>query len=177
MKNLANALTLSRILLSAVLLFIMDTPAFLILYLLCGVTDVLDGAIARKTKTVSLLGARLDSIADLAMFLVIFVWMVRTIEWAGFWPFLLGIVLLRAANVGIVLIKHKQFGILHTYLNKATGLLVFLFVPLWILFPGDSWIWICIGLAALSAAEETLIHLLRKSYDPNRKSIFSFDLL
>ena len=38
---------------------------FFCLYALTGVTDVLDGFIARKTKTAGDFGARLDSIADL----------------------------------------------------------------------------------------------------------------
>ena len=37
---------------------------FYILYLFCGLTDMIDGAIVRKTGAVSKFGARLDTIAD-----------------------------------------------------------------------------------------------------------------
>ena len=34
------------------------------MYLFCGITDMVDGTIARKTKSVSEWGARLDTLAD-----------------------------------------------------------------------------------------------------------------
>ena len=37
---------------------------FYVLYLAGGVTDMVDGLVARKTNTVSKMGSRLDSIAD-----------------------------------------------------------------------------------------------------------------
>ena len=46
--------------------FVQSSPAvFWTLYLLCGLSDVLDGAVARSTGTVSLLGEKLDTIADI----------------------------------------------------------------------------------------------------------------
>lgn len=63
---MANILTLSRIGLALILL---SPPAFsaffMVLYVLAGLTDMLDGFIARKAGTVSETGARLDTIADL----------------------------------------------------------------------------------------------------------------
>jgi len=35
------------------------------MYLLCGLTDMLDGAIARKNNIVSEFGAKLDTFADI----------------------------------------------------------------------------------------------------------------
>lgn len=74
LKNVANILSGSRIIISFLLLFFqaMSVP-FLILYACCGVTDMLDGAIALKTNTESKLGATLDSIADLVMVVVVLV--------------------------------------------------------------------------------------------------------
>ena len=37
---------------------------FYFLYLLCGFTDMIDGTIARKTKSVTTFGSGLDSVAD-----------------------------------------------------------------------------------------------------------------
>jgi CDP-diacylglycerol--glycerol-3-phosphate 3-phosphatidyltransferase len=42
----------------------MSPAVFLTLYALCGLTDVADGIVARKTNTQSKTGARLDTIAD-----------------------------------------------------------------------------------------------------------------
>lgn len=57
--------------------FVQSSPAvFWTLYLLCGLSDVLDGAVARLTGTVSRLGERLDTLADIifvAVWLVLFI--------------------------------------------------------------------------------------------------------
>ena len=62
----ANIITGVRILCSIALLF---CPAFSIsfysLYIIAGGSDMIDGAIARKTGTVSAFGAKFDTVADL----------------------------------------------------------------------------------------------------------------
>ena len=56
-KNLPNCISAVRILGTASLLFIEPlSDPFLIVYTLSGITDVLDGFIARKMKTTSELG-------------------------------------------------------------------------------------------------------------------------
>ena len=63
--NLANIITLSRIILSIFLLFIeKNSLIFLSIYSICGLTDILDGYVARKTKTESQFGAKLDTFSD-----------------------------------------------------------------------------------------------------------------
>ena len=70
MWNLPNALTLSRImmvpLLVAVLLTRFEGSEFwgLAIFLLAAVTDLVDGIIARRTRTVTRAGTLLDPIAD-----------------------------------------------------------------------------------------------------------------
>ncbi|GJM80472.1 hypothetical protein HMSSN139_29680 [Paenibacillus sp. HMSSN-139] len=69
MKHWANGLTLSRMGLSCILIFVLNQPAvFITIYTIAAMTDVLDGRIARRTNTVSSIGAKLDSMADLLMF-------------------------------------------------------------------------------------------------------------
>ena len=64
-KRLTNLLTLLRLPLTLCLLPMRAlSPAFLAMYLLCGVTDVLDGALARRFNVCSDTGVRLDSAAD-----------------------------------------------------------------------------------------------------------------
>lgn len=70
-KYIANIITGSRIVFSMPFLFIpLSSAWFYILYLLCGLTDMIDGAIARKTGTVSKFGARLDTVADFVFMFV-----------------------------------------------------------------------------------------------------------
>ena len=61
----ANLITGTRILCSVALLF---CPAFslpfFVLYLAAGLTDMIDGPVARKNGTVSEFGAKLDTTAD-----------------------------------------------------------------------------------------------------------------
>ena len=62
---MANTITLFRIATGIVLLLCqVFSPAFYVFYIAAGLSDMLDGFVARKTDTVSKLGARLDTIAD-----------------------------------------------------------------------------------------------------------------
>ena len=74
MQQLANIVTISRIFSAICLLFCpIFSAVFYIVYLFCGITDMADGTIARKTKSVSELGARLDTVADSVFVAVCFV--------------------------------------------------------------------------------------------------------
>ena len=62
---MANTITFSRIAACIVLLFCpVFSPAFYVFYIAAGLSDMLDGFVARQTDTVSKLGTRLDTIAD-----------------------------------------------------------------------------------------------------------------
>ena len=65
MKQLPNIISILRILLSAAMLAVPSFSAlFWIFYLDSGLTDILDGFLARKLHLESTFGAKLDSIAD-----------------------------------------------------------------------------------------------------------------
>ncbi len=64
-KHIANIITSSRIVLSLPLIFMpLTSPWFYALYLLCGLSDMIDGVVARKTNSASEFGARLDTLSD-----------------------------------------------------------------------------------------------------------------
>ena len=68
---MANTITFFRIAAGIVLLFCpVFSPAFYALYIAAGLSDMLDGFVARKTDTVSKLGTKLDTIADLVLVVV-----------------------------------------------------------------------------------------------------------
>ena len=72
-KYIANIITGGRILCSLPLLFVPTASVwFYTLYLFCGITDMIDGTIARKAGAVNELGSRLDTIADFVFLAVAF---------------------------------------------------------------------------------------------------------
>ena len=71
--NIADTITSVRIAASLLLLFLpLHSVGFFAIYTLTGLSDALDGWLARKTGTASDFGARLDSIADLLFYAVLF---------------------------------------------------------------------------------------------------------
>jgi CDP-diacylglycerol--glycerol-3-phosphate 3-phosphatidyltransferase len=145
---------------------------FLILYLLSGLSDVLDGYIARRTHTESNFGARLDSVADLLLTAVI---LSACFTWLGedlltFLPWLCLIAGVRVVNLLIAACKYHAFAIIHTWGNKLTGLLLFV-APLFIWLEALALLWPICLIAAVAAVEETLIHLTSPRLNLNRHSL------
>ena len=75
MSTFINILTLSRIFLAAVIFLLLISPdsyfLALLLFFLAGITDYLDGYLARKYDAVSQLGEILDPIADKILILFV----------------------------------------------------------------------------------------------------------
>lgn len=131
----ANIITFSRIILSLVLLFLSPLSAsFLAVYLLCGLTDMVDGTIARRTDTVSAFGSRLDTAAD---FVMVAVCLVKLIPVLDFEPWMLiwiaVIALIKVINVASGFVLQKKFVAVHTVMNKAVGCIIFV-LPLTLSF-------------------------------------------
>ena len=156
-KHIANIITALRILLSVLLLFLPVWGAeFYIIYLLCGITDMIDGTIARKTGAVSEFGARLDTAADfvfLSVSLAKFLPAVSVPQWLWVWIVVIGTI--KIANLIWEHVRIKAFVPLHTVMNKITGFLLFL-LPL--TFPvidlNYSSIAVCV-IASLAAIQES----------------------
>lgn len=128
MKHTANFVTCLRIPLAvAMLISVSFSVSFWVFYISCGLTDILDGFLARKLHQESAVGARLDSIADavfagcLALYIVI---NISLPSWI--WICLLLIAMLRFLSYGIGYCRFHTFTSLHTYANKITGAMIFL---------------------------------------------------
>ena len=155
-KHIANILTGCRIFGSILLLFF---PAFslvfYIIYFFCGFSDMLDGTIARKTNTVSSFGSKLDTIADFVFMAVCAVKLLSVINislWLWIWIVIIAII--KTANIVLGFVCRKEFVALHTVLNKATGLLLFL-LPFTLQFiePKYNFAVAC-AIASISAIQE-----------------------
>ena len=138
------------------------SPAFYVIYTFSGISDALDGWIARKTGTVSEFGARLDSIADLLFYFVMLIKLFPQL-WKmlpmAVWYAVGVILILRLISYMVAAVKYRCFAALHTYLNKLTGFAVFL-IPYLIgtaLF--EEYCYFVCAVAVLAAVEELLIHV------------------
>ena len=170
-----NIITCVRILGTVALVFIEPfCVAFYLIWTICGVSDVLDGTVARMLKKESKFGARLDSIADIMFYLLMLyrvLPMLIAVLPRWIWIIVCAIALTRIGAYVTALIKFKRFASLHSYLNKLSGFMLFL-VPYFIFM---SWFWIyCVvlcGIGLASSIEELLIHLLSRHYQEGRQTI------
>lgn len=125
---MANLITSCRILLSLLLLFFPTlSPGFYGLYLAAGLSDMLDGLVARRTNSASALGVKLDSIADIIFLAVCLLKLLPVLTlpvWLWVWVGL--IALLRLVNILSGFVCRKKLVLLHTKANKLTGALLFL---------------------------------------------------
>ena len=165
-KQLPNFITCLRLVGAICMLFTKAlSTAFFVLYTVCGISDLIDGWLARKTGNTSEFGAKLDSIADLSfnaiMVLKTFPTLWKTLP-IGIWITVGAIFAVRIVSYALVAIRNHSFSSLHTYMNKLTGFAVFT-IPFYIKFKHAT-LFAIIGciVAAVATLEELIIHLLNK---------------
>ena len=124
--RLADCVTALRVAGSVALAFLpAPSYAFWAVYALCGLSDMLDGRIARMTHTESAFGAKLDSFADL-LFVLVCAWRLLPLLRLSrlVWIWACGIALTRLLCLAL-----RRGNTPHTAANRVTGLLLFLFPP------------------------------------------------
>ena len=139
---------------------------FWIVYVICGISDMIDGWLARKLQAESKTGSVLDGIADLLFVACCAIQLLPILSipsWQWIWAGI--IVVIKIVNQIIALIYIKRFCFPHTIANKLTGFLLFLTVPT------ISWRIIPIAIVALIATfasiqEGYLLHSHSSSTTP-----------
>jgi phosphatidylglycerophosphate synthase len=136
---------------------------------LAGLTDVVDGPIARATGRSSRYGGQLDSFADILLMGSILLWMAwlhpsffvenaaPLLVWAG-----IGVVSLLTT-----LARFGQLGNLHLYTAKAAGVVCYIFA-VWLFVLGaysPAFFRLAVGLAILGATETLLVAVTRDRVD------------
>ncbi|MDR2047364.1 MAG: CDP-alcohol phosphatidyltransferase family protein [Clostridiales bacterium] len=181
-KKVPNILSVTRIAgaLSLVLFAVLNLNAvYVVVYIVCGITDVLDGTIARRYNATSKLGATLDTAGDLllifsAFFSALFILgLYKTIKF-GVLLWAISALLFRVFNLILTRIKFKFWNGMHTYATKIAGAVTFFIVPVSVIM-GRIYEPLVIALSVLiniASAEETLLLLTRSSYDVNAKGYF-----
>ena len=98
------------------------------LYISAGASDMIDGAVARKTGTVSEFGSRLDTIADIVFVAVCLIKVIPVLDvpvWLYIWITIIAFI--KVANIAVGYIRQKEFISVHSLMNKMTGGLLFVF--------------------------------------------------
>ncbi len=124
--TIPNIVSFYRLLAFPVILYLALTgykQAFAVLIVINLVTDVLDGMLARMLNQKTEFGARIDSIADMGTYFLVFVgiWMFKREEFAPHivsFSIFIGLLLV---SLGLSLVKFGRFPSLHLYSWKIGG--------------------------------------------------------
>lgn len=178
MKSLPNCISFSRIIFSLILIYTKPLSlAFYVIYIICGLSDIIDGFVARNTGTTSNLGAKIDSIADMIMtgVLLFLIYPIANLtSKIVIWIILISII--RLASMFIAMKKYKTFASIHTYGNKITGIVLFLFPILLPYINTTLLIYIICVVATISAIEEFVIQFTSSQLELNKRSIIDIML-
>ena len=122
---IANMITGVRILGSVLLAF---TPVFSVpfyaVYLICGLSDMVDGTVARKTNSSSSFGAKFDTAADFLFAAILLAKLLPYIPVPGrLLKWMAVIALIKAVNIGLGIIRNRKLVPVHSTMNKVTGLM------------------------------------------------------
>ena len=128
MKRIPNILSVSRIVLGLPLLLVeVMTMPFWVLYAIAGMTDMLDGFLARRWGVESQFGAKLDSLADFVFVIAVgyklFPWLKLP---AALWMMIGLIALVKIVNAVSSYVATHRIAFLHTKANKLTVFLLFI---------------------------------------------------
>jgi CDP-diacylglycerol--glycerol-3-phosphate 3-phosphatidyltransferase len=174
-RNVPNLISILRIL-SCALFFIIgnNTTLFFLVATIIGLSDILDGSLARKYKVQSKLGAQLDSIADSVFFISIFIYFcVYKTDLLIQYKYVLIIgVCCKILPLIISLAKNRKIISIHTIMNKISGFIVIIGIILIVLFDANQIINIISLVISLAGIEESLIILINKDIELNTKSFF-----
>ena len=165
-KQIANMITGCRILCSILMLcFPVFSSDFFIAYLLCGLSDMVDGTVARKTNSMSEFGAKFDTVSDFIFIAVALIKLLPIIPIPNWlWGWIAVIAIIKISNIAWGFMYRKTLIALHTMMNKTTGLLLFLF-PLTLPFIQVTYSCavVCF-IATFSALQEG--YYMRTGYEP-----------
>ena len=152
MKRIPDFLSMSRIALCLPLLLVdAMTMRFWVLYVIAGLTDMLDGFLARRWGVKSKFGARLDSLADFVFVLTVGYKFFPLLKLPDTLWMMIGLIaLIKVANAISSYMVKRRIEFLHTRANKLTGFFLFIgmmaigqsyFIPV-------AWVIACIALFA-----------------------------
>jgi len=171
MHAVPDIITASRIIASLCLLaFAPFSVAWFALYAWCGISDVLDGLLARRMGAATPSGARFDSAADVVLVFAVALSCAPALHWQ-FWmaAWIVVIFAIRMATLVVCRIRFGRFSFVHTWANKATGAVLFLAVAVISLVGLPVAATVCCGFATLSSIEELILMARMPVFDADCK--------
>ena len=153
-RHLANIVTSLRIVFSYVILLCpLFSVWFYTSYTICGISDMVDGTIARKINNATTFGARLDTIADV-IFAIIIIIKIAPILDNTLWDWIITTAVIKLFNILFGYIRYHKLISLHTVLNKVTVAILYI-TPLTLSVIDQRYLLLTIcPLALLSAIQE-----------------------
>lgn len=176
MAYIPNILSSLRIVIAPLLLYFAwngEKKIFLVLLVISLLSDAVDGFIARRFDLSTKLGARLDSIGDMATYLVV--------PFCAWWlwpeilkkeaPFVITAIAAYLLPLAAGLLKFRNITSYHTYGAKISAVLISIALP-FLFFTDFAWIFrIAAVFQAFVALEEILITIHLPELRSNVKSI------
>lgn len=164
--NIANMITAFRILGTVAMMGLKPfSKVFFTVYTLCGISDVLDGLVARKTNTVSEFGSKLDSVADLFFYFVMICKILPAVYDSlpfTIWYFTFAVIVVKITLYVVHTVKNRTFMSNHTIMNKITGFCVFLIPYLFRLTNIAAEFCIVTCVISIVASVEEFLHKVRR---------------
>ncbi len=181
LKRAPCIISFSRILLVGVLWWLAlalprENVLFAAVFLLCVVTDALDGYVARRWKLESNLGAKLDNIADTLVYLSLVGWIYLLI------PKLLldnlaligSTLAIYLADLALQFLRHGKRVPLHLLSGKLASVLLFVFVLHSLVFGVNELLkWLTFGVIFFCLFEEIYLLATRRDLDETVISAFT----
>ncbi|MEO8086527.1 MAG: CDP-alcohol phosphatidyltransferase family protein [Bacteroidota bacterium] len=174
-----NGITIYRLLAAPLLVFLIfyhKTDLFKWLLAVSFFTDMIDGYLARRFKVASILGSKLDSIADdmtiVAAIVGVFVLKPNFIH-EEFISILILLVLF-ILQTGLALIRYHKVSSFHTYFAKLAALLQgsFLILVFFLAKPLYSLFYAAALITAIDLIEEIILVILLPEWEANVKGIY-----
>jgi len=177
--RLVNLITFYRLAAAPVLVLLLMEEQFSLfkwLLALSFFTDAIDGWLARRFQVISLLGARIDSVADDFTILVAILGIVYYrpgflhSEWL-----LVGImILLYVIQNGIALVRYHKLTSFHTYAAKAAAVFQGIFLVLFFFLPKPVSLlfYITSILTIIDLTEEIMLALALPKWEANVKGLY-----
>ncbi|MBD3203166.1 hypothetical protein GF327_02650 [Candidatus Woesearchaeota archaeon] len=176
-KKLPNIITLTRFLMIPFLIYFSyknNIAVFILFYIFTGITDKLDGFIARKLNQTSNFGAKIDNYADEIMCYVSLSCLIflRPDVVRKYLELILFTIIIAVLNRIFLFTKFKNKTRMHLYSGKISVYLLYISVSILILTRNDKLFFVYILSQLFVIIEEIIIMAISEDINPQIKSVF-----